>query len=390
MPQSNPETTRPLPPGSTIGVFGGGQLGRMLAQAARGMGYRTHVFAPEPNCPAAQVADEHTSSEYTDREAVERFARAVDVVTIEFENVPTDAVELAAQFVPTRPSAHVLRITQDRLREKRFLVDAGIPCAPFAEVATDDQLQQALREVGTPAVLKTTGQGYDGKGQVKIAVADEADEAWNSLGRRPAVWEAFVDYRCELSVIVARSPRGEVATFGPILNHHAQHILDVSILPAEELTPVADKARRIAVHAGERLAATGMLCVEFFLTRDSHLLVNEIAPRTHNSGHLTIEACRTSQFHQQVLAICGQPLGPTHLVAPAAAMANLLGDMWTNGEPLWKNVRDNLDLQLHLYGKAEPKPGRKMGHLTALAGSVADAERAVREARSALLPPAGA
>ncbi len=375
--------TRVIQPGGTIGVFGGGQLGRMLAEAARPLGYRTHVFSDQPDCPAGQVADELTTGDLNDEAALRRFIESVDVVTLEFENVPTAALELSAQSVPARPAAPVLHITQDRLREKRFLTGAGVECPPFAEVTDDSSLAAAVEQIGTPAVLKTAADGYDGKGQAVVHSPAEAAEAWNRLGRKRSIFEGFVDYQCEFSVIVARSPSGEVSTYGPIRNDHANHILDVSVLPDPSVDAIGTEARAKATHVAERLGSVGVLCVEFFFHNDGRLLANEIAPRTHNSGHLTIEGCETSQFEQQVRAVCGLPLGPTTMRAPAAAMANLLGDAWQGGEPDWDAVRSNPNAQLHLYGKANARPGRKMAHITATGESPAEARARVLAARDA-------
>jgi len=366
-------------------MLGGGQLGRMTALAAAQLGYRVHLFSPRADCPASQVCDIRTVADYYDAEAIARFAQAVDVVTLEFENVPAIATQLASQYAPMRPSADVLQTTQNRLREKRFLEAAGIACTPFASVSTPAELAAAVDRVGTPAVLKTCDSGYDGKGQAVVRSADQADAAWNRLDQLPAIYEGWVEYQRELSLLVARSPSGEIAFHGPIANDHVDHILDVAMFPLAELEPLWDEVRDVGRTIVERLELVGICCVEFFLTGNGRLLVNEIAPRPHNSGHLTIEACRTSQFEQQVRAVCGLPLGSTELVSPAA-MANLLGDLWQTDEPNWQAALTEGDVRLHLYGKTEARPGRKMGHLTVLADSAPKAARIARQARERLDP----
>lgn len=373
-------------PGSTLGVLGSGQLGRMFAIAARRMGYRVHTLSPDYDTPTGQVADREVRAAYDDLDAVRDFARGVDVVTFEFENVSAAATEAAAEHAPVRPAGSVLHATQHRLREKGFLAGAGFPVTPFAAVRSLDDLRAALAALGTPAVLKTAGWGYDGKGQVRIGAPDEAEAAWSSLGDQEAILEAFVDFDREVSVVAARGLDGSFAHFGVIENRHHRHILDVSTAPAAVPPGVEREAVEIARGILEGLGVVGVLCVEMFLTRDGRLLVNELAPRPHNSGHLTFDACVTSQFEQQLRAICGLPLGSTELLRPAA-MANLLGDLWSGGEPDWEAACRFPDVKLHLYGKAEARPGRKMGHLTALAGTVEEARERVLAARTALAVP---
>ena len=371
-------------PGATLGVLGSGQLGRMFALAAARLGYRVHVFSPDAESPAGQVAALETVGDYQDAQAVAKFAQTVDVVTLEFENVPAVATETASQFAPVRPAGQVLYATQDRLREKRFLQSIGIPCTPFAAVSSEEELQAAVEQIGAPAVLKTTAWGYDGKGQAKFESAAGAAAAWQQLEQQPAICEGWVSYDCEFSLLVARSTIGEVAVYGPIANEHKNHILDVSIYPAHELRAIAEQANEIGRAIVEQLEVVGIICIEFFLANDGRVLVNEIAPRPHNSGHLTIDACQTSQFEQQVRAICGLPLGSTEVIAPSA-MANLLGDLWQEGEPNWQAALRDSGTRLHLYGKAAARVGRKMGHLTVLAENAADAERRARAAREALV-----
>lgn len=373
----------PILPGATLGILGSGQLGRMFSQAAARLGYHVHVYSPDANSPAGQVADRETIAEYTDIAALTEFAKSISVVTLEFENVPAIAADTVGQIVPVRPSGQVLHITQNRLREKRFLVESGIGCSPYTEVNSLDELVRGLELVGLPAVLKTSDSGYDGKGQVMIRSAAEAVVAWETVGGQPSVLEGFVEFQRELSVIVSRSTAGEMAIQGPIANDHANHILDVSMFPLPELEPVADAAQEIARKIAAALDLVGIACVEFFLTRNGQLLVNEIAPRPHNSGHLTIEASVTSQFERQARAICGLPLGSTEPVSPAA-MVNLLGDLWENGEPNWQAALADPQVRLHLYGKAEARPGRKMGHLTVLADTALEAAQRAQAARKLL------
>jgi 5-(carboxyamino)imidazole ribonucleotide synthase len=369
-----------FPPGSTVGVMGSGQLGRMFAIAARRMGYRLHVFSPERDTPAGQLADLEIAAPYEDQAAVAAFAAGVDVLTFEFENIPVRSVEWAAAHCVVRPAGNVLHICQHRLREKQFLAAAGIPVAPFAAVAGPEDLNAALDSIGLPAVLKTAAFGYDGKGQVKIGSMDEAGAI---DFRGPCVLERFIPFETEISVLVARGLDGRAETFPVCENIHRNHILDLTIAPARVGPAVADSARALACAVAGKLELVGLLAVEMFLLPDSTLVVNELAPRPHNSGHYTFDACVTSQFEQQLRAICGLPLGSTELMRPAA-MANLLGDLWENGEPDWAAAARFPDVKIHLYGKTGPRPGRKMGHLTALAKDTASALAMVREARSSL------
>jgi 5-(carboxyamino)imidazole ribonucleotide synthase len=376
-----------LLPGATIGILGSGQLGRMLALAARRMGYRVQVFSPEAGSPTGQVADREVVAAYTDLEAVRGFARGVDVVTFEFENVPAQTAATAADWVPVRPRGEVLHVTQDRLREKAFLAGAGLPVAPHAPVRTAPELAEAAARIGCPAILKTAAFGYDGHGQVAVASPAQAAEAWQALGQVPCVWEARVDFTGEASVVAARGLDGAFAHYGVMENRHARHILDVTVAPARLPPPVAARAGDLARQVLDALDVVGVLCVELFVTAEGGLLINELAPRPHNSGHLTIEACPTSQFEQQLRAVCGLPLGATRLLQPAA-MANLLGDLWAAGEPNWPAALAVEGAHLHLYGKREPRPGRKMGHLTALGATPDEAEARVLAARAALRPGA--
>ncbi len=370
-------------PGSTLGVLGSGQLGRMFAIAARRMGYRVHVLSPDDDTPTGQVADRELRAKYDDLDAVAEFARGVSVVTFEFENVPAATTDVCERFCPVRPGGNVLHTTQNRIREKTFLREAGIPVTPFWPVRNREQLQAAIGEAGLPAVLKTAEWGYDGKGQAKITSLAEADAVWPKFADGESVLEAFIDFDCEISVVAARGADGQIVTYAPSLNTHAHHILDVSVAPALIKPQVAKSAEAIAREIMQRLEVVGVLCVEFFVDWQDQLMVNELAPRPHNSGHLTIDACTSCQFEQQVRAVCGLPLGSTRQHRPAA-MANLLGDVWQNGEPRWSAALAMPDIKLHLYGKAEPRPGRKMGHLTALGDTPEMARERVVAARAAL------
>lgn len=372
-------------PNSTIGVFGSGQLGRMFAIEARKLGYRVHTFSPNRDTPTGQVADIETTASYEDLNEVRLFAQSVDVVTFEFENVPSATVAAAGEFVDVHPKGEILNITQNRRREKEFLSSNGIPVTPFRTITSIDGLRSSVAELGTQCVLKTAGFGYDGKGQSKINSIDEIEPAFAKLGEQECVLEAFVDFEKEVSVVCARAQNGDLVHYGVIENEHANHILDVSMAPALVSTKVVDDAVAIARAIADKFEYVGTMCVEFFLTRDERLIVNEIAPRPHNSGHLTFGPCVTSQFEQQLRAVCGLPLGSTEFYRPSA-MANLLGDVWANGEPNWNAALSDPRVKLHLYGKSEPRPGRKMGHLTATADTAQSAAEAVRSARSRLDP----
>ena len=374
----------PILPGATLGILGSGQLGRMFTLAAKSLGYRVQTFSPDADTPTGQVADKEWVAEYADLNAVRAFASGVDVMTFEFENVPTETAAAAAEFVPVRPSGPVLHIAQNRSREKEFLQQHGFPCAPFRLVTSLAELDIALAEIGTPSILKTAGFGYDGKGQVRLRNVSETAAAWNALGGSECVLEGFVEFDREVSVVAARGLDGALAHYGVIENAHVDGILDVSVCPSPAVSvQIAREAAEITQAICKALEVVGVLCVEFFVTTNGRLIVNEMAPRPHNSGHLTIEAHATSQFEQQVRAVCGLPLGATSLRRPAA-MANLLGDVWANGTPNWAAALALPDVSLHLYGKSEAQPGRKMGHLTVLAETPEAAVELVRAARGAL------
>jgi len=370
-------------PGSTIGVLGSGQLGRMFTIAARRMGYRVHTYSPETDTPTGQVADVEVTAAYDDLDEVSKFASQVDVVTFEFENVPAATAAAAERCAPVRPSGSILHTTQQRIREKSFLTRAGLPLTPYREVRSLEDLQSAIADLGTPAVLKSASFGYDGKGQFTIKSAEQIAEAWAAVGRQQAVLEAFIDFACEVAVVAARSIDSEFVHWGVIENQHSRHILDVSMAPAHVPEKTAREAVEIARCVLEKLEVIGVLCVEFFVLREGSLLINELAPRPHNSGHLTIDAHITSQFEQQLRAVCGLPLGSTEMIRPAA-MANLLGDLWIPNEPKWPAALAMPDVKLHLYGKLEPRPGRKMGHLTALKATAGEAFESAVKARQSL------
>jgi 5-(carboxyamino)imidazole ribonucleotide synthase len=373
--------SRVLGPGRRIGLMGGGQLGRMFILAARSMGYRVDVFVPETDSPAGQLADREVSRDYLDEEAVRQFARAVDVVTLEFENIPLQTMTWVAEHCEVRPRGEILHTTQNRAREKRFLAARGFPLPAWGEVATREDLDTALARTGYPSILKTASFGYDGKGQRQIKSSVDAANFDPAAG--PFVLEARVPFVMELSVVVARGADGEMVCYPVCENIHRNHILATTIVPGRVRPDVADRAAELAREIASSLDLVGVMAVEMFLLEDGTLLVNELAPRPHNSGHFSIDACVTSQFEQQLRAVCGLPLGSPELLRPSA-MANLLGDAWQGGEPEWAAAAAFGDVKIHLYGKAEPRPGRKMGHLTALGATPDEALERVTAAREAL------
>ena len=350
-----------LVPGATIGILGGGQLGRMTALAAARLGYRCHVFADEADSPAEQVSAAATVAEFTDRDALECFAANVDVATWEFENIPAESVRHVAALAPVRPRPEILEIAQDRVREKDFLRSIGVETAAYREIRDPAALRRAMHDFGYPAVLKTVRLGYDGKGQVAVTPEIDAEDAWRRMGAAVGILEGFVDFSCEISVIVARDANGAAVTYPPVENQHINHILDATIAPARIPADIAARAEAIARHVAEELDLVGLLAIEMFVTRHRDLLVNEMAPRPHNSGHWTIDACFTSQFEQLVRALCGLPLGSVERHSDAV-MKNLLGSEIDN----WRDALSDPEVKLHLYGKAEVQPGRKMGHVTRL------------------------
>ena len=376
-----PDTSStPLLPGSTIGMLGGGQLGRMFALAAAPLGYRVHVFDPNPHACAAPVSALHTCASFDDKSALSRFAESVDVVTLEFENIPSSALEHLAGQVSVCPGPNVLHTIQNRLREKQFVADQQLPTAPFSTVNSLADLTCAVDSLGTPCILKTAGFGYDGKGQVRIASTTQAEEAWQAVGEQPCVLEGFVPFEQEASVIIARNPQGATRCFPIFWNEHADHILDVSSIPSPFDETVESTAKAMARRLADAFDLVGLLCVELFVMSDGKLIINELAPRPHNSGHLTIEACAVSQFEQQLRAVCGLSLDEPTIRRPAA-MGNLLGDRWQNGEPAWDEVMKGSECHLHLYDKGEPRARRKMGHITVLADDVETARRRLLDVR---------
>jgi 5-(carboxyamino)imidazole ribonucleotide synthase len=373
-----------IAPGAALGVLGSGQLGRMFCIAARRMGYRVHTFSPEEDTPTGQVADVEVTAGYDDDDALRAFAGSVDVVTFEFENVPIDAIDAIETLAPVRPSGLALHTTQQRAREKTFLADNGFPTAAFARAVTLDELWDAVARVGTPAIIKTAAFGYDGKGQHKVTTPADVAHIWDAIGHQEAIIEKFVSLQAEISIIAARGLDGAIVEYPPFENRHRNHILDLTTAPALVPEPIAARAAEITRAILNQLQYVGVLCVEFFVSTDGELLVNELAPRPHNSGHLTFDAAVTSQFEQQVRAICGLPLGSPELMRPAA-MANLLGDLWVDGTPNWAAACRFPDVKLHVYGKEQPRAGRKMGHLTAIGRTVQEAQDRVIAARDALL-----
>ncbi|MFZ4124979.1 MAG: 5-(carboxyamino)imidazole ribonucleotide synthase [Rickettsiales bacterium] len=347
-----------VPPGSTIGIVGGGQLGRMLARAASRMGYKTHIYTPEKDSPASHVAFATTVGAYQDANALRAFGEAVDVVTFEFENVPSETLTMLEKIVAVRPNPNVLFTTRHRLREKEFIRAQGIQTAPFAPVRNEQELAEAIKTIGTPSVLKTCELGYDGKGQAVIKDAAQAMAAWESLGKSECVLEGFINFSAEASIIVARSTNGEARCYPLVENIHRDHILHKTIAPAPFIDAHQADAVRIAKILAEALDVVGLLAVELFVTKDG-LLVNELAPRPHNSGHWSMDGAPTSQFEQHIRAICGWALGDT-TARSKCEMINLLGDEWQQ----WQEYAKQPEAHVHLYGKTESRAGRKMGHVT--------------------------
>ena len=378
------ELESPLNPGSTIGIIGGGQLGRMLAIAARQMDYKTVVLDPDSNCPAGQVADRVIRSEYSDIKASSELAALADVVTYEFENVDADSVSSAEKHKPVRPSSSVLRTTQNRLHEKKALLEAGIPVANFRKVDSLRDLEDAASVLGYPMVLKTATEGYDGKGQSIIHGEHDLAISYDQLNARNVelIVEQFVSFKAEVSTICARTIDGMTATFDPSENIHRNHILDTSIVPARIDESVADKARIIATNIAEKLDVIGLIAVEMFVTQENDIVVNELAPRPHNSGHYTMDGCDTSQFEQLVRVLAGMPITLPKLHSPTV-MVNLLGEIWedTGGNPDWQRALELPGVSLHLYGKSAARVGRKMGHINVVSETVEEALYIAAEAR---------
>lgn len=358
-----------IPPGSTLGMLGGGQLGRMFLMAARSMGYEVVVFDPDPRSPAGCVADEHIQAAYDDVKALDDLATRCAVVTTEFENIPAETLSYLAEKVSVHPSGDAVHVTQNRLREKNFVRECGLQTAEFAEILSVNDFEIVESTMTFPAILKVLEMGYDGKGQVSVPSFGELPAAFESLGNKPCVLEQQVDLAGEISVILARNELGECSFFPIPENEHRNGILHRSLAPADLTDELSDAARNAAERIAFMLDYIGVIAVEFFVTQSGKLLINEMAPRTHNSGHFTIDACLTSQFEQQVRAICGLDFGDTSMFSPVA-MVNVLGDCWGDRNPNWVSVFSDSQAKLHLYGKEQARPGRKMGHFCLLGDNI--------------------
>ena len=372
-----------LTPGSCLGVIGGGQLGRMFVQAAQRMGYRTLVFSDEPDSPAGEIAHGSVVAEYDNLPALHEFARGVQAITLEFENLPAAALRWLQRRCTLNPGWRPVWVAQNRMREKRFLTAINVPVAPWWPIRNRAECAQARTQFDGPRILKTASFGYDGKGQIRLSDPSELEPAWDETGRRPCVLEAVVPFAGEVSCLVVRASAQDTVAYPVMWNEHQSQILDCSVCPAPIGPRATQRVQALALEIAQALGVVGLLTVEFFLTPDGNPIVNELAPRPHNSGHLTIEACANSQFEQQVRVLCGLPLGSAELIRPAA-MANLLGDCWTGGEPRWEALRADRAVSLHLYGKKSASIGRKMGHLTALDTHADQARARVLAMRSAL------
>lgn len=371
-------------PGGTIGILGGGQLGRMMALSARTLGFQVQALDPDPACPARWVVDQCYTADFGDARAAAQLARACDVVTLEIEKIPLASLRAAAEQAPLRPSAAVLEMIQHRGRQKAWLVKNGFPVGPWRELNGATELGTAVTDLGGRCFVKSCEGGYDGRGQVMVKAATESAQAWRDLGERAVVAEAALDLQAELSVLVARSPKGETVVYPPAYNHHEERILAWSLLPGPLPLHVTVEAAQIARDMANALEIEGLLVVEMFLLKDGRLLVNELAPRPHNSFHATEVACLTSQFEQAVRAVCNLPLGSVEVVRPAA-IVNLLGDLWLReGGPRFEQVLAMPGVRLHLYGKRDARKGRKMGHLSAVGSTPEDALARVKAAAQAL------
>lgn len=374
-------------PGSTLGVLGGGQLGRMFCLAARVMGYRTWVLDPDPLSPASEVADRQLCAAYTDEAALRRLGETCAAVTTEFENVPADSLRFLQGLCPVLPAPESVELTRNRFREKAFLHDHGFATAPFAAVTSAETARAAFRHIGAPALLKTATGGYDGKGQLRVEDAAGTEAAFEALGSVACVLERRIALERELSVVLARSRSGEAACYPAGENRHVNGILDLTVVPARIPDALARQARDVAVRVAEALDYAGVMAVEFFVTAEGELLVNEIAPRPHNSGHYTLDACASSQFEQQLRMLCGLPAGDVRLLSPVV-MVNLLGDCWGHAQPAWERLLEHPGIRLHLYGKREARAGRKMGHFNCLARDAGRALELAETARRHLCRPA--
>ena len=371
-----------IPPGSTIGILGGGQLGRMLILAGRALGYRFHVFEPSGPCPAGMVADKEINAPYSDQTALKLFANGVDIITLEFENIPIEVLDYLSAVKPVFPSGQALHICQHRQREKDFLRQNNLPCVSFEYADSPASLAQALQTIGFPCVIKTAAFGYDGKGQIKLGSAEEASDSeklWKQLNLpQRVVIEEWIEHEGEFSVICARKTDGSKQTFPMAENIHVNHILHASIVPAHIDEKIQSAGATLAKNVADKLDIVGLIAIEFFLNKDGNLIINEMAPRPHNSGHYTIDGCITSQFEQHIRAVTDLPFGSSELHS-ATVMINLLGDLWKSGNPDWGALLSNSRVKLHLYDKGESRPRRKMGHFCVVDKSVdetlAEAER---------------
>ena len=372
----------PILPGATLGILGGGQLGRLFTLAARSMGYRVMVLDPDAASPAGQMADAHIQADYTDAAALKQLGEQCAAITTEFENVPAASLIELARHCRVAPSADAVAIAQDRSHEKTWLADNGFATAPFAVINNETELEAGLAKTGAPALLKVSRFGYDGKGQARVATPDEARAAFKAFGNQACVLEGFVKLDAEVSVVLARDDAGECALFPLAENQHANGILDISIVPARVSNALAQQAREMARAVAHKLGYVGIMAVEFFIA-DDRLLINEVAPRPHNSGHYTLDACVTDQFEQQVRVLCGLPLGDTRLLSPVV-MLNMLGDRWQNGGPNWNALLVHPNIKLHLDGKQAARPGRKMGHCNVLDVDLDAAIQLAEQMRDAL------
>jgi 5-(carboxyamino)imidazole ribonucleotide synthase len=370
--------------GDALGVIGGGQLGSYFVLAARSMGFRVVVLEPNSNSPAGKLADEHIVAEYDDRSALDRLATQCSAVTVEFENPPVESLEYLSQRIIVRPSPDAIAIAQDRRNEKQFCVEHGIAVAPFAVIESSADINAAMTDEVLPGILKTARLGYDGKGQIRVTDRDALVRAFKELGGAPCVLEKLLPLEDELSIVLARGVGGEIVTYEATRNVHVNGVLDVSSAPIPN-SQVTEHARKVALSLVEALDYVGVLGVEFFVS-GGELLVNEMAPRPHNSGHWTLDAAQTSQFEQQVRALVGMPLGSTTMTHPAVVMLNLLGDRWAHGDPNFALAASDSAAHLHLYGKSEAKPGRKMGHLTVVGNEMSQVLAHVRQLRDAITP----
>lgn len=362
-----------ITPGSTIGILGGGQLGRMLILAGRALGYRFHIFEPSGPCTAGRVADHEVNAPYSDEAALKAFAEGVDIITLEFENIPAEVIDFLSAIKPVMPGKQALHICQHRQREKDFLKESGLPCVPFEYADSPETLKTAVEAIGFPCVIKTAAFGYDGKGQIKLNAPEEAadcDYLWNFLERPPrVVVEKWIHHIGEFSVVCARQADGSKITFPMSENIHVHHILHASIAPARVSDSTVTAGEALACEIADKLNVVGLIAVELFLDDDGSLIINEMAPRPHNSGHYSIDGCVTSQFEQHIRAVTNLPFGSTDLKS-AIVMVNLLGDVWQNGEPDWSELLSDPNVKLHLYDKGEARPGRKMGHFCVIGDDI--------------------